>query len=245
MGDITVILNVYNRPYSLEKQLEAIKNQTIKVDDGDIWIWYNKGTAKQSSPKNSNHRLYVCNQNTKFHGRFAIALLARTEYVAMLDDDVIPGTKWFENCIESMKTHNGIMGGSGVTLKSKAYEPYIKHGWNGHIKPEVTTRVDLVGHAWFFRQEWVKYMWYEKPVSWDNGEDIMFSFLCQKYGRINTFVPPHPISDMELWSNNDGGVMGSDANATYIHSPTHVSIRNKVCSECIDRGWKTVENIRP
>lgn len=244
MDDITVILNVYNRPYSLERQLEAIKNQTISVKDDNIFIWYNKGTAKQATPKNPNHRIFVCNHNTKFHGRFAAALLARTEYIAMFDDDVIAGNKWFENCLKSIEECNGILGGSGVTIKSKGYWPNIKHGWNGQIKPDVTTRVDLVGHAWFFKKEWAKYMWYEEPVSWDNGEDIMFSYLCQKYGKINTFVPPHPVEDMSLWSNIDGGTMGSDANATYIHNPTHNSIRDNVCSECINRGWDTVDKIK-
>lgn len=243
MNDITVILNVYNRSYSLERQLEAIKNQTVEVKDENIFIWYNKGTEKQSAPKNPNHKMFVCNHNTKFHGRFTAALLARTEYVAMLDDDIIPGKRWFENCIKSIKECNGILGGSGVTIKTKSYQPYSKTGWNG-IQSNGIERVDLVGHAWFFKQEWAKYMWYEKPVSWDNGEDIMFSYLCQKHGGINTFVPPHPINDSELWSNIDGGTMGNDANATYIHNPTHTSIRNQVCFECIDRGWKTVENIR-
>ena len=41
MGEVSVILNVYKRPYSLEKQIEAIKKQTVKVDSLDIHIWFN------------------------------------------------------------------------------------------------------------------------------------------------------------------------------------------------------------
>lgn len=243
MKDITVILNVYNRCYSLERQLEAIKNQTIPVKDENIFIWYNKGTEPQSAPKNPLHKIFVCNHNTKFHGRFTAALLARTEYIAMFDDDIIPGNRWLENCLKAIENCDGILGGSGVLLKAKGYQPHMKYGWNG-IQSGSIERVDLVGHAWFFKQEWAKYMWYENPVSWDNGEDIMFSYLCQKYGDINTFVPPHPTEDSSIWSNVDGYTMGNDKNATYLTN-NHYNLRDEVCARCIDQGWKTVEGILP
>lgn len=241
---ITVILNVYNRGYTLEKQIEAIKNQSVIVKDEDIWIWYNKGTNPQPILENKKYRTFICNQNTKFHGRFAAAMLSQNKYIAMFDDDIIPGNRWLENCIDSIEKCNGILGGSGVTIKSKGYQNNIKHGWNGHIKPTTITRVDLVGHAWFMKKEWMKYMWMEEPFSWDNGEDIMFSYLSQKYGNVNTFVPPHPENDKTLWSNIDGGRYGNDENATYIHVQNHYELRDMVCVKCIDNGWKTVYNIK-
>lgn len=242
MDNITVILNVYNRPYTLESQLEAVKNQTVKVADENIWIWYNRGTAKQATPKNPAHRIFVCNQNTKFHGRFAAAMLAQTEYVALFDDDVIPGTKWFENCLNSMKEREGIYGTSGVVLYSEdAYQPNSKVGWNG-VHLNTFSKVDLVGHAWFFKRDWLKYMWMEQPVSWDNGEDIMFSYLSQKYGNIDTFVPPHPETDLEMWGNVPGrdNQWGVDANATWLHNPTHFLLRDNIVRKCVANGWKTI-----
>lgn len=243
MSDVTVILNVYNRGYNLETQLAAIKAQTYRIKDENIWIWYNKGKNPQPLPANPKHRTFHCNENTKFHGRFTAALLAQTKFVAMFDDDIIPGTRWIENCIDSIEKCNGILGGSGVTIRAKAYQPHIKVGWNGNIKPTVITRVDLVGHAWFMKQEWLKYMWYEKPASWDNGEDIMFSYLCQKYGGINTFVPPHPENDMSLWSNTDGGKAGNDENASWLNNQDHFSLRDMVCAKCVENGWKTVYDV--
>lgn len=241
-GDqITVILNCYNRGYTLERQLEALKNQTVKVPDENIWIWYNKGKNPQPLPKNSNHRTFTCNENTKFHGRFAAAMLVRTTYVAFLDDDIIPGPRWFESCLANIQ--HGILGGSGVTIYSKGYQHHVKHGWNGNIKPMVTTRVDLIGHAWFLKKEWLKYMWYEEPFSWENGEDIMLCYLCQKYGGINTFVPPHPEHDKSVWSNVEGGKIGSDENASFIINKDHYPLRDMVCSKAIDGGWKTVNNV--
>ncbi|MGA0327796.1 MAG: hypothetical protein ACO3OK_12425, partial [Limisphaerales bacterium] len=41
------------------------------------------------------------------------------------------------------------------------------------------------------RRDTLKYLWQEYPISWDNGEDIHFSYTAQKYGNIKTYVPPH------------------------------------------------------
>jgi glycosyltransferase involved in cell wall biosynthesis len=39
---ISVILNVYKRPYTLEKQIESILNQSIEIKPENIHVWYNK-----------------------------------------------------------------------------------------------------------------------------------------------------------------------------------------------------------
>ena len=241
---ISVILNVYKRPYSLEEQINAIFNQSIKVNPEDIHIWYNYSDVQQSLPNNKAIKTYQCNWNTKFHGRFTIPLLCKTPYIAMFDDDVIPGKDWFKNCIETIEKCNGILGTSGVILKGKGYRPHQKYGWTG-INNDDTVRVDLIGHNFFFKQEWSKYLWYEKQ-NFDNGEDIQLSYLCQKYGNINTFVPPHPRNNVELWGNVPGRDKnwGMDKNASYIVNRDHYMLRDKICIDCINNGWKTVYNLK-
>jgi len=245
-NDISVILNVYKRPHMLEQQIQAIKDQSLPVREEDIHVWYNKSDVAQYYPKDKEIRAYACNWNTKFFGRFTLPLLMRTKYVAMFDDDTIPQKDWLKNCVETIEKpeSNGILGGSGVIIRTKNYAPFDKVGWNGqHLN--VAKRVDLVGHAWFFRQEWAKYLWYEKPFSWDNGEDIMFSYLCQKHGGVNTFVPPHPENNVNMWSSDAkiGTEVGSDENASWLQRP-HVGERNQICVHCVDNGWKTVNNVK-
>lgn len=242
---VSVVLNVYRRPDMLERQIEAIKNQSVEIKSEDIHVWYNKSGIGQIYPKDEKIRTYICNWNTKFFGRFTIPLLIKTPFVAIFDDDMQPPKDWIQNCLDTIKKEefNGILGGSGVLLNRKAYLPYNKVGWNGihSIKAE---RVDLVGHAWFFRQEWIKYLWYEKPISWDNGEDIMFSFLAQKHGGINTFVPPHPDNAKNLWCTDPfvGNSVGSDKHASWRIS-NHLQVRNQIVAHCIDNGWETVRKI--
>ncbi len=87
---ISVVLNVYKRPYSLEKQIESILNQSIDIKPENIHVWYNKVDGiEQPNPKNENIKTYRCNWNTTFFSRFTILLLCRSRYFTMIDNDVI------------------------------------------------------------------------------------------------------------------------------------------------------------
>lgn len=242
---ISVILNVYKRPEMLEKQITAIKNQSIPIKSENIHVWYNSNETniEQFLPKDEKIKIYECNWNTKFWGRFTIIPILQTEYVAMFDDDIIPPPQWFENCLNTIKNPEtcGILGGSGVIInKDGAYFPNVKYGWNG-VHSKDTTEVDLVGHAWFFKQEWGKYLWYERPYSFDNGEDIMFSYQAQKYGNIKTFVPPHPEHRKDMWCTDPiiANTVGSDNNASW-KKGNHLNLRTDICKHCIKNGWKIV-----
>jgi len=243
---ISVILNVYKRPLMLEKQIRALKAQSVEIKSENIHVWYNKSDVTQYFPEDKEIKTYACNWNTKFWGRFTIPLLIQTPYVAMFDDDILPQKDWFKNCLETIQKpeSNGILGGSGVILTEKSYTPYNKVGWNG-LHSDKIERVDLVGHAFFFRQEWIKYMFYEKPYTWENGEDITFSYLAQKYCGINTFVPPHPETNKDMWSTdyNVAETVGSDINASW-RKKNHLTERDDICIYCINNGWKTVNNIK-
>ena len=65
-----------------------------------------------------------CNKNLGVWARFAYAINADTEYICVFDDDTIPGKKWFENCLETMKTHRGLLGCRGVRMTGDDYSSY-------------------------------------------------------------------------------------------------------------------------
>jgi len=237
----------------LNRQIEAILDQTIGVEPEDIHVWYNPSGVFQDIPKNRKVNTYASSWNTKFFGRFTIPMLCRTNYIAVFDDDNIPMPGWFESCLNVINEEetNGILGGVGITILSKeTYKksgvtrlPIENTGWNGYHLDE-TVRVDYVGQTWFFRREWAKYMWWEDPVTWDNGEDIMFSYLSQKYGGINTFVPPHPEGVPEIWSTDfkTAWDAGRDSNASW-RKKGHTSTRDLVHLHCIENGWETVHGL--
>ena len=243
MGNISVILNVYKRSYTLKDQINAILAQSVEVKPEDIHIWYNTpedGQHGQYFPDIPGIKTYWCNYNTKFFGRFLIPLLCKTEFIAMFDDDIIPQPNWLQNCLDSMEKKEGIYGGIGVITNGKTYEPRTVVGWNGIHSDEIT-QVDLVGHSWFYRQEWARFLWDEPPVSWDNGEDMMFAYVCQKQG-IDSFVPPHPESDKSIWAcdRGVGNQLGNDMASSW-RIRNYITDRDKIVMELIKRGWKTLK----
>ena len=235
---ITVILNGYKRPDYLKTQLDAINNQTVKPDS--IMLWQNAGANFDNElTKDIIH--VNSNENFGVWARFAFALNAKTEYICIFDDDTIPGPKWLENCLNTIKTHNGLLGTIGVVFNTKDnYQPITRYGWADNNNDK-TVEVDIVGHAWFFKREWLKYFWMEMPSKEDStlvGEDMHFSFMLQKYANIKTFVPPHPINQPEMWGSNSqlGWKMGQDSAAISMNSD-NLDKMNIMYKDNIEKGF--------
>ncbi len=244
--DITVILNAYRRPYNLKMQIEAIRGQSNPPKN--LWLWVNAHEDNKNFDFESLDvdRVFKNDYNWKFYGRFAAALLADTEYIAIYDDDTIPGKKWHHNCLQTMKTNEGILGSAGIILKGDKYVQHERCGWPTHNSQ--TTEVDLVGHAWFFKREWLRYLWQEKPTTWDNGEDIQFAFMSKIYGGVSTYCPPHPTDDKEMHGSILGNELGIDSKATSNNQETShqqfFSERDVCVQAGLAKGWNTVREVK-
>lgn len=243
--DITVILNCYRRPYNLRMQVDALRSQSKPPKE--IWLWVNQHPDNEGFSFDSLglDKVFHNDYNWKFYGRFAGALLADTEYVAIFDDDTIPGSKWFENCLDTMAVNEGIMGSAGYIQEGRLASQYYREGWPSQNTE--TKRVDYVGHAWFFKREWLQYLWREKPPTWDNGEDMHFSYSVQKYGGLQTYCPPHPPEDSDMHGSLYGYELGVDDKATSnnqaVSHQTFFSQRDMCINYGIENGWKTVKGV--
>ena len=250
--DITAILTCYKRPQLLREQILSIKSQSAPASE--VWVWINKSEENSGSTEKEfqeildEHpavKVFRNNHNWKFFGRFAAAMLAQTEYIVMYDDDTIPGEHWHRNCLDSMKRADGILGGVGCRLRGSVYRGHQRIGWSS--PNEEMAEVDLVGHSWFFKREWMKYFWMEKPHTWENGEDIHFSYVAQKYGGIKTYVPPHPKDRSEMFSSLKGMEYGVDEVATSV-SRNHEAFykqRDECVQHAIKNGWQLVKDRVP
>ena len=242
---ISVILNVYKRPHMLESQIEAVLNQGVPVHPSNIHVWYNESGHPQPDPQDVRINTYRCNYNTTAYGRYSPLLMCKTEYVAVFDDDTIPQVDWFKSCLDTMADVNGILGCTGVIVPEATDKaPYYKYGWNG-VHNNKTERVDYVGHSWFLRQEWSKYIWYEQPITWRTGSDMWLSYQAQKYGGVNTFVPPHPDGNKNIWGATTDISMkvGRDSNASW-RKRGWTAERDNLHWHCIKNGWNTVKKLR-
>jgi hypothetical protein len=205
---VTFVLNGFKRPHVLKEQYDAIKRQTFK--DFDIFLWINLVDSRSLEfDQNIINDCHSIISNTDFGswGRFSAALNAKTKYVCIIDDDTIPGSKWLENCLETMKTHRGVLSTRGVIanlghdLTYPAPQSYTPIGW---CNPnETVTRVDMGCHSWFIEKEWLRAFWGEMPVTipMRYGEDTHISYVVKKYFGFNTYVPPHPKNDVEMWGS--------------------------------------------
>jgi len=205
---VTFVLSGFRRPHTLREQYEAIKAQTIQ--DFEILLWVNlvdKNNIKFDQEILDNCKSIVSNTDFGSWGRFIASLNAKTKYVCVIDDDTIPGKKWLENCFNTLKTHNGILSTRG-TLMNKGFDlrypgpgSYEAIGWCS--ANEEVTRVDMGCHSWFFEKNWLRAFFAEMPdtLPMRYGEDTHLSYAVKKHFGINTYIPPHPKNDMDLWGS--------------------------------------------
>lgn len=242
---ITVILTAYRRVKYLKEQIASLRNQTIPP--AEIWVWFNSSPDQQVDISSLVDRVIISNSNWPFWGRFALGNLARTGYVAFLDDDILPQPRWFENCLNTINNgHDGILGGSGVILPLEGgYSSKNKVGWNGR-KFKQTVAVDLVNNTWFMRKKHLQYIWREEPYFWDNGENIHLSYMALKYGGVKTFTPPHPDNDMSLWScRPDFGKIVGNISTTTFKTKGHKKNRSEIVDVYRQDGWEITQQLLP
>lgn len=237
MPKVGVVLNAFKRTEFINIQLDALDNQSIKPSE--VYVWQNDG---DEIPSGNEHRyiLAKCSSNLGVWARFAFALNLDCDYICLLDDDTIPGERWFENCINTLEIVDGLLGTRGLRfLSNRKYTPYEDVGWkspNNEIE-----KVDIVGHSWFFKRELLGMFWSELPdLEWNKraGEDIHFSYMIQKFG-LHTYVPPHPKGDLTLWGSNPkyGKELGNNEVAISV-SPGATQKFDIVFQKYIAKGFK-------
>jgi hypothetical protein len=244
---ITAVLTLYKRPYTLIQQLQAIQSQSVLPENIIIWKNYSEGVCMPEIPLELKKNVIFIDSSKNFGvwGRFTVGLLVNSKYICVFDDDTIPGCDWFKNCIETMSKHRGLLGTIGLRFhRGNNYDVELpKKGWDG--PNDITEQVDIVGHAWFFEKEWLSYLWQYQPdynYMLAAGEDICFSYCLQKNG-INTYVPPHPKNNRNLWGSipEIARHYGNDCNATYLQ-PDGCSKFDLALKQFISLGFITMNN---
>jgi hypothetical protein len=227
MKEVLVIMTAYKRNY-FKEQIEAIKSQE-GVLIKKIILWQNENHVDTDFLREYGVEIIKSDINIKYHGRFTLPLLFDDiEYVAIFDDDVIPAKGWLQNAIRCTDEHNCISGQNGRTYNhnTKLYEGV---GDSGYCSTD--TKVDLCGHVWVFRSEWTKYLWLQKQISYETGEDIQFCMACRYHANIPTYCvkqEPHNTGQLKL---NYGG----DEHATYRKMSNHNELRSHIIEEWFKR----------
>jgi hypothetical protein len=254
--DITVIITIWKRDY-LSEQLDSLLNQTVRPES--IIIIQNEHHRNAQDIVDKYKILFpkiflvVSDYNFKYFFRFSLAILVKSTYTFLIDDDVIPGNKWLETCIEKCEKYGSVISCSGriipkLDFRLEDWEKFDTQDLpkyfigNYNINPEITynycnedTIVDYGCNSYFLKTEWIKYFWEIWPYSFESGEDIHLSASLKIVAGIETYVPKQESDEM---SGNLKKKYGSDMVASWT-KPNFVSIREAIFIHLINtKYWK-------
>ena len=234
---ITVIMTVWKRN-NYRLQLDHIKRQSHVPHQ--IWIYQNESHVdiEISDEEKEKYNISIIQSkdiNFKFHGRFVLPLLCDTEYCTIFDDDTIPGCDWLSHALATSRKHGCIVGANGRTLDENLN---YKQNTGDGCQVDVDTKVDFVGHCWFFKTDWCRNMWRDRPFTWDNGEDMHFAASCYINEGIECFVPHTTPNDHSSWPDTKAE-LGKDDLATW-RTSSHEGIREGVINYWFDKGWRPI-----
>jgi hypothetical protein len=244
-SEITVIMNIWKRDH-VKEQLLALFNQTLKPSE--IWIVQYGDHVSLDEIKKQYPFLKVLSStmNLKYFGRFSFAQYAKSKYIYILDDDVIPSKHWLQECKSLCEARNAIISSAGRIIPENDFYPEklsnVHSYFIGDVRRDVPynyceseTKVDFGCNSWFFKAEWLKDFWRLNPHSLETGEDIHFSAVC-KIGSGTPTIVPAQIN--EVLNGNLKKWYGHDDIASWKQSD-FLPQRADVLKNMIEKnGWK-------
>lgn len=242
MNEVTTVLTAVHRPHYLPSQIESIKEQTV---DSDIYlIWHNDETYNLEYPaiiyKNGKDRF------NSLYGRFYNSLHIKTPYVFIVDDDILPGKKYLERCIEYSKSVDDkvVISTFGVNINPDniTYYDVRRTGTNTFLNTPL--QVDMGGEGWFMKTELLQHFLREDIVEPSNGEDLHFSFCLHNVG-IPIVVLDKDKKNKDTWQDLTLGTRGADEFGLHTTDTDHYVKRDRLLKLYSSKGWDFVSRKTP
>lgn len=246
---VTAILTVWKRN-NLEEQIQALLVQTFPVDKIIVYHCGDFITPDFSLKDKYPNLHYQYNTgDLGYFGRFSTGLTAKSTHLYILDDDVIPSSRWIEYCLQLCESKTAIIASAGRIIPPDNYMPenisrmdYLTSYFIGDSTPNLNvnlcdedTVVDYGCNSWFLKTSWLRYFWSAKPQTLDTGEDIHLSASCYLESGIQTICPKQ---DLMTVNGNLKKNYGFDDYASWKQQDFLIK-REAVLREWIDvAGWK-------
>ncbi|HWB92057.1 MAG TPA: hypothetical protein VG605_09400 [Puia sp.] len=247
---ITAILTVWKREH-LSEQLRVLGQQSHPPEH--IWV-YHCGSHQPPDYSLLDHypNLYY-QYNTSdlgYFGRFNLALFAKTDYIFIMDDDVVPSAHWLEKGMQLCSAHQSIVSPAGRIIPPGSFRPeeirdprhvqtfYIGDGDAARFnRCFADSFVDYGCNSWLLKAEWMTYFWSIKPYTLETGEDIHLSAAAFMQGGVRTICPRQ--EEFGLCGNLKKAY-GLDEHASW-RRPDFADKREKIFTYWIkEKGWKPV-----
>ena len=232
MNSVTTVLTVTDRLDYLESQIESIENQSI---DSNIVIHWN--TDKEYT---LDYPVFIYrNQQKKapLYSRFFNSLSLTTPYVFICDDDILPGKKYLERCVDfSQKQNDSVCIVSYGMIFDKDETKYNAERIHTNLFLTKPKLVNMGGQGYFFKTDLLKHYSNIETYSSTNGEDIHLGFTCWKH-NINTYVLDSDKKDKDTWQDLTLGTRGSDEHAQWRQNNFYPT-RDNLIPKYKSLGWE-------
>lgn len=189
---VTVVLSYHLRPDNYRAQLAAFRGQTVPVR---LAVFH---TTKNPAPPRWDADFVVSHSglpNPGSSGRWAAALLARTEYVLVHDDDWLPSNNYLERLLATADLLNGAFGVLGEFGRRAGWEGRVPF-YDGRLVggASTVTVVTNVVRSYFFRPHTVghgaRFLDEFAPDIPGVHEDLAICLGNLVYGGLPTYLPP-------------------------------------------------------
>jgi UDP-N-acetylglucosamine 2-epimerase (non-hydrolysing) len=209
-----VVVTVWRRQ-TLQLQLEMLQEQGL--DDcpiSDVFVFQNgnyidvSGIILDWNRKDAKFKImYIQSKvQTGYYGRFLAPLMAHQAshenlYFAILDDDVIFGSRYFENCKRIVEFENALCTRNGRFVQPQGNGMWLEHlgssgrGWNYDGQPATWDEdviYDFGGHIWIGRLSWLREVWRHPPPIIETLEDFWISAVLKTSWNVSTVRPKCP-----------------------------------------------------
>jgi GT2 family glycosyltransferase len=252
-ASVTVIITIWKRQY-LREQLDALLEQTVLPEE--IWIIHYESHVDIRSVVDEYLPVFPAifviqsDLNLKYFGRFSIAKHVNSEFVWLLDDDVIPGKSWLERSCKKCRELNAVISCTGRIVPKDDFLPEL--GRSGDLRKyfvgdcyndegmnycPADTQVDFACNSYFIQSGWITDFWAIWPSTFLSGEDIHLSASLKVTKNINTVVLEQ--SSVET-SGNLKKDYSRDEHSSWI-KPGFVEVRETILRHMIGNcGWRPI-----
>jgi len=209
-----------------------------------VWITVFGGTVRAELRTEFDAFLQGYSGGTKFefvsgtmslgyYGRIQIGLQATTPYTVFLDDDCMPGDRFFANSLRIMGTneYRGLLGikGHRTDLEMLDLEYYGPLDKTNYI-----VEADVVGGGWIVETGWVRLAFQTRHFTWGTGEDYTWCANLRKYANVPCFVLPFDPHLPPTWGVSKDYTALSERGDTTDHAK--ILLRRELAQSLWQRG---------
>lgn len=245
----SAIITMWKRQDYLEEQLAAIRNQSIPPQE-IIIILNERHIPKFKINEIGGSDLKIIHSDiNSLYSRWAIAYIAKGDYVSVFDDDVIPGKNWIANAIRACTTYNALVGPAGRIYNKNGLYGYCKlvvsdaSNKNTISCAETDIYCDWVCNSYLFKREWVGHALssVRYKESFKTFDDIQLATSLYVSGGIRCVTPMQPSFDKSLHGSLKNHY-GCDAHAIWkTNSDRHFAERKAYIEALIGDGFVPVQ----